>query len=88
MITEECKYRGDNGAKCAAGCLIPDSLYTPDMEGLGASDGRVARVLKQMDHDLSLVVDLQDMHDNSSVDEWEKTLQAIAEFHDLEYTAP
>lgn len=27
-----CMYRGDNGAKCAVGHLIPDSLYDPEME--------------------------------------------------------
>ena len=26
-------YRGDNGTKCAAGCLIPDSKYEPRFEG-------------------------------------------------------
>lgn len=27
-----CAYRGPSGRKCAAGCLIPDSLYTTEME--------------------------------------------------------
>jgi hypothetical protein len=30
-----CLYRGPNGAKCAIGCLIPDTLYTSDIEGTG-----------------------------------------------------
>jgi hypothetical protein len=29
-----CAYRGMNGAKCAAGHLIPDENYKPEMEGL------------------------------------------------------
>lgn len=29
-----CAYRGAKGLKCAVGCLIPDSKYSPDWEGL------------------------------------------------------
>ncbi len=29
----ECSYRGEGGSRCAAGCLIPDDLYRPEMEG-------------------------------------------------------
>lgn len=28
-----CAYRGDNGASCAVGCLIPDDLIVPEWEG-------------------------------------------------------
>lgn len=28
-----CAYRGENGAMCAVGCLIPDEMYTPHIEG-------------------------------------------------------
>ena len=30
---EVCMYRAPDGAKCAAGCLIPDEKYHPSMEG-------------------------------------------------------
>ena len=30
-----CQYRGANGTACAVGCLIPDELYDPLIEGLG-----------------------------------------------------
>lgn len=29
----KCYYRGPNGTKCAVGCLIPDELYEPRMDG-------------------------------------------------------
>ena len=29
-----CRYRGANGTACAVGCLIPDELYDPLIEGL------------------------------------------------------
>jgi hypothetical protein len=32
-----CAYRGDNGLTCAVGCLIPDELYSPFIEGSSAS---------------------------------------------------
>lgn len=28
-----CLYRAPDGSKCAAGVLIPDAVYSPDMEG-------------------------------------------------------
>lgn len=31
-----CYYRGPNGTMCAAGCLIKDEDYTPDIETQGA----------------------------------------------------
>lgn len=35
-ISDRCQYRTDAGLMCAAGCLIPDEKYTPEMEGLTA----------------------------------------------------
>ena len=32
-----CAYRGDGGARCAMGVLIPDEMYSTDMEGTRAS---------------------------------------------------
>jgi len=29
-----CAYRGGNGTKCAIGILIPDDIYSRDMEGM------------------------------------------------------
>lgn len=33
MALSQCSYRGSEGRKCAAGYLIPDELYDPNMEG-------------------------------------------------------
>lgn len=30
-----CRYRGDNGTKCAVGCLIDDEFYSDAYEGVG-----------------------------------------------------
>lgn len=33
-LFNRCMYRTDDGKKCAAGLLIPDECYTPQIEGL------------------------------------------------------
>ena len=33
----ECRYRDAGGTACAVGCLIPDELYDPVIEGLSVS---------------------------------------------------
>ena len=30
---KSCYYRGQNATMCAAGCVIPDEKYSPDLEG-------------------------------------------------------
>lgn len=35
-VQGNCMYRGPNGLKCAIGHLIPDELYSPEMEGMSA----------------------------------------------------
>lgn len=37
-----CAYRGPNNTSCAVGCLIPDELYDPEIEGVGV--GRIGRI--------------------------------------------
>lgn len=31
-----CKYRTDEGLTCAVGCLIPESMYNPEIEDVSA----------------------------------------------------
>jgi hypothetical protein len=59
-----CRYRGDDGRRCAVGWLIPDELYTEEMEG-EAADG-VADLLGVTDRALVVLLeDMQDTHDTS-----------------------
>jgi len=60
-----CVYRGDNGRMCAVGCLIPDELYSGDLERTSSDD--VCAVLgpkgwAPAEHK-ELLSDLQWMHD-------------------------
>lgn len=36
--TNACLYRGSEGTKCAVGALIPDELYTEEIEGYDSCD--------------------------------------------------
>jgi hypothetical protein len=38
-------YRGENGTKCAVGCLIPDEAYDPSIENKGIVFWKVLRAL-------------------------------------------
>jgi hypothetical protein len=65
---EVCKYRGPDGTKCAAGVLIPDELYDPEMEGDGILVllGRYERVRETLsDVRPGLLSALQRAHDSS-----------------------
>ena len=71
-----CAYRGANGRKCAAGWLIPDELYRPDMEDDSAThifenSEELLDVIGRdgLDDKLALIRRLQSIHDGD--EEWE-----------------
>ncbi len=82
----DCAYRGCAGMMCAAGCLIPDADYTPEMENktvphLGYFQGLAPEVR-------TLVTRLQRIHDGEYPECWEGEFRALAEVEMLVYTAP
>ena len=88
-----CMYRGKNGTKCGAGCLIPDDEYYPELEGSGMFDrsGKISacgRILQRLGNDIQLVNRLQGIHDGFTVGTWEERLGFAAEDHGLQYTPP
>lgn len=89
----KCAYRGDDGTKCAAGCLIPDDLYSPKLEGWSVCksstlDNPVPGIISGLGHDLDLVEALQGAHDTAGPDYWESRFAEIAAEHGLTYTPP
>lgn len=76
-----CAYRGENGAKCAAGCLIPDESYNEEMEKTACwlldedrkyvskvtldKIDEISGVLRKEGYDPEFVRALQNMHDMS-----------------------
>lgn len=75
-----CLYRGPDGLQCAAGCLIPDDLYVPEMEGKSFANPIFDGFLGEF---RSLIFDLQCVHDKSDI--WEESFKAVADNHHLEY---
>lgn len=89
-----CVYRADNGDKCAVGCLIPDDLYSPKMEGtkarqLIAENEALARHLgisKEEDGgypEREFIQSLQHIHDNRDPSNWSAALDTFAVEHEL-----
>ena len=78
-----CRYRGSEGRKCAAGVLIPDEIYTEEMEGLGwravcETHPRVPQAHCQ------LISELQRIHDTAEPLDWPKLLRRLAYAHNLD----
>ena len=62
----DCRYRGERGTSCAVGCLIPDELYDPEIEGESIHVlPSELKIYLGRDH-LIFLSDLQKAHDNSS----------------------
>lgn len=81
----KCKYRGPNGTKCAAGCLIPDDKYQLRMEGQTVWSGELEPLMEELGHDIGLVSKLQGIHDYNKVEEWEREFLQLAIEHELKY---
>ncbi len=88
-LSNTCCYRAADGSKCAVGCLIPDELYSRDLEGYSvwSHDYNTLKgpthLMVQLGHDLLLLRDLQECHDSYDVSEWPKRLSDIASKHSL-----
>lgn len=77
-----CAYRSPDGKKCAAGHILPDELYNPEMEnkniyGIFEFDDLVA--------DRRFLYNLQLIHDNYDVKDWEYNWKDLAQRYKLQY---
>ncbi len=79
-------YRGTAGRMCAAGCLIPDSEYTPAMEGAAVATLPFFRGWSR--DTVRLLTRLQRAHDTHAPAYWESFFPIIARDFGLVYTAP
>ena len=83
-----CSYRGENGLMCAAGILIPDEAYKPNMETKRWSTLVDKNLIENKFR--NEINDLQNIHDSGSktnpeqcVIEWKRELIEFATFHNL-----
>jgi hypothetical protein len=84
-----CVYRNKDGLKCAIGALIPDELYDHKMEYMGV-DRLIFNFHNELqplfaDVSISLLQDLQDVHDDVSPDHWYRRLEGVADAWGLEF---
>jgi len=82
---DTCAYRGDNGLKCAVGCLIPDKMYSYAMEEQGVDKDIVTKALVSVlgvnvckrEEKIRLLRDLQYTHDTFPPVDWPDRLAVI-----------
>ena len=81
----QCVYRGEGGMKCAVGCLIPDELYDPDMEGDTVDQlADLNKLPEDLVEHVSLLYNLQFAHDYSAdIAELKSNLRNSASLFDL-----
>lgn len=89
VLYSGCAYRGNQGRKCAVGCLIPDDEYKSSLEGQSA--GLAAMSCPSLSKiSLSLLKDMQRFHDctlamnNASKESFREGLLWIAKDHKLD----
>lgn len=87
-----CAYRGLHGTRCALGWVLPDDLYEPSMEGRGISElacdllhegGDATRFARFALRHLTLLRELQFLHDTQRPDTWPDRLLFIGRRHGL-----
>jgi hypothetical protein len=90
--TTYCKLRGAGGTMCAAGCILPDSLYDSQLEGLSFDEvveyvtdddlhGEAARPWVQLIAPFeSMICDLQETHDEWDDDLRESETRTLTEY--------
>lgn len=85
-----CAYRGKEGLKCAAGCLISDKEYEEKWEETDWKTLVKFHFPKEWTYHSNLIQDLQDVHDTGIVvdniqDVWEEGFKRVANTYNLTY---
>jgi hypothetical protein len=79
-----CRYRGEDGLKCAIGHLIPDEKYEEGLEGLCASVVEVRNASGTSGIDWNFLDDLQVCHDEGNTPaDMERLLKRFAADYEL-----
>lgn len=82
-----CLYRSADGKrKCAAGAVITDEEYLPEMEGNVITAVMDRYKLTHLFPHRELLAGLQQVHDFRSVEEWEENFKLVADQMGLIYT--
>lgn len=94
--TSNCMYRGDNGNKCAVGHLIPDHMYSRDMDTGMSVSTLLSNFPELQDYlladdlpyegSVNFLADMQCTHDQAPVYMWPQRFQDIADRFGLVYS--
>lgn len=82
----KCVYRSPDGLKCAAGALISDEEYRPEMDSTLDSGWIVnlhLRKVRERVGNATFVAALQEIHDMKPPDRWALYLRDLAKMHGL-----
>lgn len=81
----KCVYYGPNGMRCAVGAVIAEAEYNERMERVGDVDGLVEAGLlpTRLVPFVSLLRDLQDIHDTWQPSQWYYELRSLANRYGL-----
>ena len=72
-----CKYRSPEGLKCAAGWLLSDEIYAPDLEYKNWYD--IVDVLGLTRKHCELINECQIIHDSYEPEDWKEQFNKLAE---------
>ena len=79
----KCMYRGEDGTKCAIGCLIPDHLYNKSMEHKPVD--QIAHLLTEVlppdSVDIVALMEAQFIHDRRHPEYWASEMKRLIERH-------
>lgn len=83
-----CKFRSEDGYKCAVGQLIEDNEYRPgfDDKGKQSEKDNAFNFVKNKGHDENVLHGLMLVHDHTEIKDWEAGFLRIAERYGLIYT--
>ena len=80
-----CRYRTRDGNRCFVGELIPDERYTPYIEDAPIGKHIIDMIPDATLSDIEFLQDMQTVHDNSPVREWQDELHALADKYELSF---
>lgn len=78
-------YRNSDGLKCAAGCLIADDEYSPEIENKSWGVVVNSYFPNLIDVHTDLIIDLQKLHDLFEPNSWQRELKKIANHYKLTF---
>jgi len=85
IVNGLCAYRGENGKKCAIGALISDEDLTEELNKTPVFYSEVRDLPSLKGLSLVFLTNLQEIHDECPIREWEFELRTFANSYGLNW---